>query len=207
MDVSLTDLADPARRTGKIQSARRRSPATSPTASATEEALQKQTERLRLLWEAAAVLLTADDPDAMLRGLLAKIGPHLGVDTYFNYVVDDSGDALRLASCEGVSDETARTIARLEFGQAICGTVALHRRPIVATHIQQSDDPKAQLRQVASASGPTPAIRCWPATGCSARSLRQPDEGRVRRRTKWPSWKPSATTSPSPTSGCGCWTS
>ena len=33
-----------------------------------EEAPQKQTERLRLLWEAAAVLLTADDPDAMMRG-------------------------------------------------------------------------------------------------------------------------------------------
>jgi signal transduction histidine kinase/CheY-like chemotaxis protein len=33
----------------------------------------------------------------------------------------------------------------LEFGQDICGAVALNRRPIVATHIQQSDDPKAQL--------------------------------------------------------------
>ncbi len=111
----------------------------------TEAALQKQTERLRLLWEAAAVLLTADNPDAMLRELLAKIGPHLGVDTYFNFLVNDSGDALRLASCEGIPVETARTIARLEFGQAICGTVALHRQPIVATHIQRSDDPKVQL--------------------------------------------------------------
>jgi PAS domain S-box-containing protein len=111
----------------------------------TEAALRKQTERLRLLWEAAAVLLTADDPDAMLRGLLAQIGPHLGVDVYLNYVLNDSGDALRLASCEGIPVETARTITRLEFSQAVCGTVALQRRPIVATHIQQSDDPKVQL--------------------------------------------------------------
>lgn len=108
-------------------------------------ALAKQTERLRLLWEAASVLLTADDPDAMLRGLLAKIGPHLGVDTYFNYVVNDNGDALRLASCEGIPVETARTITRLEFGEAVCGTVALHHQPIVATQIQRSDDPKVQL--------------------------------------------------------------
>lgn len=111
----------------------------------TEEALGKQTERLRLLWEAAAVVLTADNPDAMLRGLLAKIGPHLGVDTYFNFVVNENGDALRLASCEGIPVETARTITRIEFGQSICGTVALHRQPIVATHIQRSEDPKAQL--------------------------------------------------------------
>lgn len=111
----------------------------------TGEALRKQTERLRLLWEAAAVVLTADNPDAMLRGLLAKIGAHLGVDTYFNFVVNESGDALLLASCGGIPVETARTITRLEFGQSICGTVALHRQPIVANHIQQSEDPKAQL--------------------------------------------------------------
>lgn len=110
-----------------------------------ENTRRKQGERLQLLWEAAAVLLTADDPNAMLRGLHAKIGPHLGVDTYFNFLVNDSGDALRLASCEGIPVETARTITRLEFGQAVCGTVALHRQPIVATHIQQSGDPKVQL--------------------------------------------------------------
>jgi signal transduction histidine kinase/ActR/RegA family two-component response regulator len=39
----------------------------------------------------------------------------------------------------------AREIRRLEFGQAVCGNVALHRRPITATFIQQSDDPKVQL--------------------------------------------------------------
>jgi PAS domain S-box-containing protein len=110
-----------------------------------DETLRRQSERLRLLWEAAGVLLTAGDPDAMLRGLLGKIGPHLGVDAYFNYVVNDGGDALRLSSCEGVSIETARQIARVEFGQNICGTVALRRSPIVAARIQQSDDPKAQL--------------------------------------------------------------
>jgi PAS domain S-box-containing protein len=109
-----------------------------------EEALRRQTERLRLLWEAAAVLLTANNPDVMLRELFAKIGPHLGLDTYFNYMVDESGEALRLESCIGVPDPTARSITRLEFGQAICGTVAL-RQPIHATYIQQSDDPKAQL--------------------------------------------------------------
>ncbi len=33
----------------------------------------------------------------------------------------------------------------LDFGQALCGTVAQLQRPIVATYLQQSDDPKAQL--------------------------------------------------------------
>ena len=110
-----------------------------------QAAERKQAERLKLLWEAAAVLLKADNADTMLRGLLGKIGSHLGVDTYFNFLVTENGDGLRLASYEGIPEETARTITRLDFGQAVCGTVALHRQPIVATHIQQSDDPKVQL--------------------------------------------------------------
>jgi PAS domain S-box-containing protein len=110
-----------------------------------EETLRRQSERLRLLWESAGVLLAADDPEAMLRDLLRQIGPHLGVDAYLNYLVTESGDALRLSSCEGIPVEAARQVAQLEFGQAICGTVARDRRPLVATHIQQSDDPKVDL--------------------------------------------------------------
>lgn len=102
-------------------------------------------ERLRLLWEAASVLLTSNEPDTMLCELFARIGPHLGLDIYFNYLVSDAGDSLELVSCAGVSDEIAAKIARLEFGKAICGTVALQRQPIVAIHIQQSDDPNTQL--------------------------------------------------------------
>jgi two-component system CheB/CheR fusion protein len=110
-----------------------------------EATVKAQNERLHLLWEAAGVMLSTDDPDAMLKGLLDKIGPPLGVDTYFNYMVDDSGDALRLASSAGVPQESVRSFERMEFGQGIFGTVALNRQSVVATHIQQSDDPKAQL--------------------------------------------------------------
>jgi PAS domain S-box-containing protein len=110
-----------------------------------EDALKQSEERLRLLWEAATVLLTTDDPDAMLRSLFAKIGPHFALDTYFNFLLNETGDGLRLGSCAGIPEEEAHKITRLEFGQAVCGTVALRRQPIVATHIQQSDEPMVQL--------------------------------------------------------------
>ena len=143
VDVSLT--VSPIRdATGRIQGASKIARDITQRKRA-EEALRRQTERLRLLWSAAAVLLTAEDPDLMLRGLLDRIGKHIGVDAYFNYVVDDSGDALRLTSWQGISVEEARQITHLEFGQAVCGTVALHRRPIIATCIQQSDDVQVQL--------------------------------------------------------------
>jgi PAS domain S-box-containing protein len=110
-----------------------------------EEVSRGQAERLRLLWEAAEVLLTTNDVDAMLRSLFSRIAPRLGVDTYFNYAVNEAGDALSLVSCAGIPEESARAIERLEFGQAICGTVAVHRQPLAATHIQDSDEPKVQL--------------------------------------------------------------
>jgi PAS domain S-box-containing protein len=112
---------------------------------AAEELLRRQTTRLRLLWEAAGVLLTAENPDSMLRAVIAKIGADLGVDTYFNFTVNDAGDGLQLASCVGIPPEVAETISRLDFGQAVCGAVALQRQPIVATYIQQSNDPRVQL--------------------------------------------------------------
>ncbi len=110
-----------------------------------DAAIVAQHERLTVLSEAATALLFANDPDAMLHGLLARIGPPLGVDVYFNYMVAQGGDALRLVSSDGISAEDARTIERLEYGQALCGTVALNRKPLVRTHLQQSDDSKAEL--------------------------------------------------------------
>lgn len=110
-----------------------------------EETLRRNEARMRLLWEAAETLLHAQDPDAMLRSVYAKIAPHLQLDAYFNFLVDDKGKALRLASCTGIPDDIVKNISRLEFGQAVCGTVALQRQPIVATFIAQSDDPKVQL--------------------------------------------------------------
>ncbi len=110
-----------------------------------EASLRKQSSRLRLLWEAASVLLTTEEPDVMMRALFAKIAPHFGLDTYFNFMVADGGDVLRLESSVGVTAEEARRIGHVAFGESVCGNVALQRRPIVATHIQQSTDPMVQI--------------------------------------------------------------
>ena len=119
---------------------------TDVTEKKTAEAnLRKQTERMSLLWEAASVLLTTEEPNAMMRGLFAKIAPHFGLDTYFHFMVNEAGDALRLESYMGISEEVARTIRRLEFGQSISGAVAQTRDPITASRIHLSDDPRLQI--------------------------------------------------------------
>ncbi len=119
---------------------------TDVTEKKTAEAnLRKQTERMSLLWEAASVLLTTEEPNAMMRGLFAKIAPHFGLDTYFHFMVNEAGDALRLESYMGISEEVARTIRRLEFGQSVSGAVAQTREPITASRIHLSDDPRLHI--------------------------------------------------------------
>jgi PAS domain S-box-containing protein len=102
-------------------------------------------ERLRLLSEAAAVVLYAPDSNALMRTLFAKISPIIGADIYLNYIVNETGDGLRLASYVGIPEEAVRNITRMDFGEMISGTVALHRQPFAASFVQQSDDPKVQL--------------------------------------------------------------
>lgn len=107
--------------------------------------LRVRSDRAQLLSEILAQLLGAADADTLVRELFATVAAHLAVDTYFNFMVDDTGGALRLHSCAGIPEEVAKSINRLEFGQAICGTVAEFRKAIVANNIQHTDYDKADL--------------------------------------------------------------
>jgi PAS domain S-box-containing protein len=105
-----------------------------------EVALRTRNRRLRLLFEAAAVTLTSDDPDAMLHALFAKIRPELALDGYWNYMLDESGTTLLLASYEGAPPDVMREAERLPLGQGVNGKVAVTRHPIVRTRLQESSD-------------------------------------------------------------------
>jgi PAS domain S-box-containing protein len=110
-----------------------------------EDTIRMRTEHMRLLSEALAQLLNARDPETIVRELFPKVAAHLHIDTYVNFMVDETGQALRLHSCAGIPDEVARSVERLEFGQAISGTVAQLREPIIANDIQRSGYERAAL--------------------------------------------------------------
>jgi PAS domain S-box-containing protein len=109
-----------------------------------EVELREQDQRLQLLWESAAVLLTTDKPHALLAGVFQQVAPHVGVDGYLNYRVTEAGDALVLEAFAGFSKEELRSISHLQFGQTVCGAVAAQLRPIAVNNIQQSDDAMVQ---------------------------------------------------------------
>lgn len=110
-----------------------------------EAELRTQAGRQQLLWDAAAVLLTAADPDTMMRMLFGKVSKYLGVDAYFNFMVDETNECLRLVSSVGMPEEALQSFQKLSFGETVCGTVAVRQVTIVADHIQSSSDPIVQL--------------------------------------------------------------
>lgn len=109
-----------------------------------EELQAKHNERFRLLWESASVLLTSETPEDVLQGLFARIAPHLELDTYFNYVVTEGQEWLRLASYAGVRADEMEEYTVLEPGTRISGQVAFTRQSAVFTHIQSSLDSRCQ---------------------------------------------------------------
>ena len=89
-------------------------------------------ERAQLLSETLGHLLSARDPDAMVRQLLARVAAHLEADAYFNFMVNEKGDALYLHSCAGMPEDVARAIQKLHFGELLTG--ADEPSPVVASY-------------------------------------------------------------------------
>ena len=68
-----------------------------------EDVFQKQSQRLRLLLEAASILLASDDLDIMMRALFAQIAAHLELAAYAHWVLED-GRTPRLVSSAGLDE-------------------------------------------------------------------------------------------------------
>lgn len=110
-----------------------------------EESLRRRNERHQILSDATGKLLSNDHPEAMVTRLFETVSRHLGLDAYFHFMVNPKADGLYLDSCTGISEAEAQGIKSLHFGEAVCGTVALLKKPIVATDIQNSADEKVQV--------------------------------------------------------------
>ncbi|MBH8553968.1 PAS domain S-box protein [Nostocaceae cyanobacterium CENA357] len=110
-----------------------------------EKALSLGYKRLQLLFSTANDLLSSQEPVALLDSVFQKLKEQIGLDIYLNYLVEDNSQVMRLTSYTGFSEELAKKIEWLKFGQAVCGAVAQGRCPISLENVQQSTDPKTEL--------------------------------------------------------------
>lgn len=110
-----------------------------------EQSLQKNKRREKLLSNVATNLLISDNPQDIVNELLLEISEFLECDVFFNYLVDEEKGCLHLNACSGIPHEEAKKIQRLDFGFAICGSVAQKGEAIVSSDILNRPDPKTAL--------------------------------------------------------------
>lgn len=109
-----------------------------------EEHLQKR--RQAILADMAARLLAGQDPDEELLPFLYRaLAAERIVDASIGFVVTDQEDGMKLGFAKGFPQAVIKRCVTLDFGQAVCGTVAQTRKAMHVTDIQRSFDPLADL--------------------------------------------------------------
>lgn len=102
--------------------------------------------RKAIIADMAARLLAGQDPDGELLPFLYRtLAAERIVDASIGFVVTDEEDGMKLGFAKGFPDAVIKRCVTLDFGQAVCGTVAQTRRAMHVTDIQRSFDPLADL--------------------------------------------------------------
>ncbi len=89
----------------------------------------------RVLSEITSLLLRDCPVDEVCEAVFSRLRSVLQLDAYFHFRVTIDGTRMRLASCRGCPPERLPDIEFLEFGQAVCGTVAARRRQMYVPHV------------------------------------------------------------------------
>lgn len=102
--------------------------------------------RSEILAETAAQLLAGEDPDTVVMpGLFHALVAERIVDATLGFIVTEMGEGMKLGFMEGFDPEMIQRCLTLDFGQAVCGTVAVTRQAMHVTNIQRTLDPLADL--------------------------------------------------------------
>lgn len=89
-----------------------------------EESLRRSEMRFRLMSDIAGRLLASENPQILVNELCEKVLEHLGCHAFFNYLVDEGEDKLRLNAYAGISAEEARKIDSTHFVTTARGSVS-----------------------------------------------------------------------------------
>jgi PAS domain S-box-containing protein len=107
--------------------------------------MKKSMERLEVISRTASQLLISKKPHRVVEALCKRVMEHLACHVFFNYVVDEERNCLRLNAYAGIPDETAREIHFLDYGAAVCGSAARDACRIVAENIPTTPDVRTEL--------------------------------------------------------------
>ena len=110
-----------------------------------EEEIRVNSERLSILSDIASRLLASKNPQDIVNELCVRLMNFLNCHVLFNFIIDERAGKLHLNTYAGIPESTAKSIEWLDFGVAVCGSVAQKRERIVAENIPDTPDPRTDL--------------------------------------------------------------
>lgn len=105
-----------------------------------EDAPKKESGKLGILAESARLLIDSENPEPVIRCIGERLMTYLHCDTFFNYLIDESGQRLQLNASIGIPQEDTRRIEYLNPGDAICSHVVCGDERIVTFDIIKIED-------------------------------------------------------------------
>ena len=120
--------------------------------------LRTHTARQQLLSNTMDQLLRVDDPADVMQDIYASLRTSVGLDTFLDYDVTPDNGGIRMSAWAGIPEEALEPLMFLKFGQALCGTSAASRKPVIVECLQSSTDPKASRMQAVGST----AYACFP---------------------------------------------
>jgi len=109
--------------------------------------LRTHTARQQLLSKTMDQLLRVDDPADVMQDIFLSLRASVGLDSFLDYDVAPDNSGILLTSWAGIPDDALEPLMFLHFGQALCGTSAASRKPVIVDRLQASNDPKASRMQ------------------------------------------------------------
>ena len=96
--------------------------------------------------ETASQILAGEDIDGIVLPMLYEsLAAERLVDASLGFVVTEGTTSMRLGFIKGFPKHVVERCLTLDFGQAVCGTVALTGKAMHVTDIQRTLDPIADL--------------------------------------------------------------
>ena len=122
-------------------------PTVPPADQSTEEARSRlRRRRKEILAETAEALLAGRNPDSeVMPDLFRSLAAERIIDGTLGYIVTNMEEGMKLGFMEGFDRAMIQRCLTLDFGQAVCGTVAATGKPMHVGDIQGSLDPMTEL--------------------------------------------------------------
>jgi PAS domain S-box-containing protein len=112
----------------------------------TAERLREQ--RLELLSQASASLLSADDPEAVISAILHAGGDALGFDQSYSFALGSDCNHLRLTHAINVDADVVESLRDAPLDGPLCGIIAESQEPLVLQDLQTTTDPRYAASRV-----------------------------------------------------------